>query len=317
MVRRLVESFADASTYSLKSSPSTNTTGIIQFCGVLILYAYLLELSPMQYLYADLFVVLPFVTFMPSMDAKEKLNRGRPEANLVSFPVMRSVMGHATIIIFFQLFQQWLLLQQPWYHPPDYDAPGFDRQVTVSSSSKFLFSNFMYIFLAIALCQTYGLFRVPIYKNVVLSALVVVEVAASVLLVILDWPIFDRLFQVQGAELVPAYRHKLLLWGWVSGLSFVLYERYLVPHKSLDEDPVMATAPRSIVVTADAAAAVGSGYGAMEGQLPPEDEEEDDDDEEDWEKQGWFWRVLNGQPKCLPNFWHRTPLYHRFNVKHS
>lgn len=32
--------------------------GIVQFVGVLILYYYLLELAPMQYLYADLFVVV-------------------------------------------------------------------------------------------------------------------------------------------------------------------------------------------------------------------------------------------------------------------
>lgn len=83
----------------------------------------------MQYLYADLFVVLPFVTFMPSMEATPKLTRGTPETNLVSFPVMRSIFGHSALIIFFQLFQQWLLLQQNWYHGPDYDTPSFDRQV--------------------------------------------------------------------------------------------------------------------------------------------------------------------------------------------
>lgn len=107
-----------------------------QFCGVLILYAYLLELSPMQYLYADLFVVLPFVTFMPSMEATPKLTRGTPETNLVSFPVMRSIFGHSALIIFFQLFQQWLLLQQDWYHGPDYDAPGFDRQVRLKKRKR-------------------------------------------------------------------------------------------------------------------------------------------------------------------------------------
>ena len=109
--------------------PSLPPSLLKQFCGVLILYAYLLELSPMQYLYADLFVVLPFVTFMPSMEATPKLTRGTPETNLISFPVMRSIFGHSALIIFFQLFQQWLLLQQNWYHGPDYDAPSFDRQV--------------------------------------------------------------------------------------------------------------------------------------------------------------------------------------------
>jgi len=162
----------------------------------------------------------------------------------------------------------------------------------------------MYIFLALALCQTYSLFRVPIYKNIVLSALVTVEVAASILLLVLDWPIFDRLFQVQGAELLPAYRHKLLGWGLVSGFAFVSYERYLVPHKSLDEDPVVAAPPRRIWTAATATAGV-------EGGVVEEEEEEEEEEE------GWFWRVFNGEIKCVPNLWHRTPLYHRFNVKHN
>ena len=103
--------------------------GIVQFVGVLILYFYLLELSPMQYLWADLFVVLPFVTFMPSMEALPKLKRGKPECNLVSFPVMRSIFGHTALIIGFQILQQWMLLNEPGYTPPDYSAPDFDRQV--------------------------------------------------------------------------------------------------------------------------------------------------------------------------------------------
>jgi len=164
----------------------------------------------------------------------------------------------------------------------------------------------MYIFLAISLCQTYGLFRVPVYKNIVLSALVITEIAASILLLVLDWPIFDHLFQVQGAELVPAYRHKLLGWGLVSGFSFVLYERYLVPHKSLDEDPVLAAPPRRILT----AAATESAFAGIKPGVEEHEEQEE-------EEEGLFWSVLNGEIKCVPNLWHRTPLYHRFNSKHN
>jgi hypothetical protein len=195
-------------------------------------------------------------------------------------------------------------------------------QVTISSSSKFLFSNFMYIFLAIAFCQTYGLFRVPLYKNLILSALVVVEVAVSIFLVILDLPIFDHIFQVQGAELVPAYRHKLVGWGLVSGLSFILYERYLVPHKSLDEDPVAAAPPRRIV-TADYTPFRRDGGGCGVGGDAEVQEEDaaavliDEPVDMVEEKEGWFWRAFNGEIKCFPKFWHRTPLFHRFNVKYD
>lgn len=49
------------------------------------------------------------------MEAMPRLTRGKPEGNLVSAPVLCSILGHTIIIILFQILQQWMLLQQPWY----------------------------------------------------------------------------------------------------------------------------------------------------------------------------------------------------------
>lgn len=46
---------------------------------------------------------LPFVTFMPSLEALPSLSRGKPEANLVSFPVLRSILGHSALICILQV----------------------------------------------------------------------------------------------------------------------------------------------------------------------------------------------------------------------
>ncbi len=317
--------------------------GIIQFCGVLILYMSLLELAPMQYLWADLFVVLPLVSALPSMEALPRLTRGKPEGNLVSAPVLCSVLGHTLLIIAFQLFQQWMLLQQPWcvvrawhmpcpalpydnlgpcsdflsrpflcspprYEPPDHSAPGFDRQNTVASSSKFLFSNYGYVFLAVALCQTYGRFREPVHKNILLSALIFVELAATVLLTVVDWPVFDHWFTLRGSELTRDYRHKLVALGLGNGLAFIAYERFVIPHQSLDEDPVTAAPPGAILTA--------GGYGA----LAKEDGQgggdatgaEDDAASLEEQRRSWLWRGFNAQPNCfLPRLGHKTPLYQK------
>lgn len=203
----------------------------------------------------------------------------------------------------------------------------------MASSSKFIFSNYAYILLALALCQTYGRFREPIYRNILLSALVAVEVAATIFLTLVDMPLFDRWFQLRGAELSRSYRRTLMALGLgafpdtvsqvththphiqpktpvayppptANGLAFILYERYLIPHKSLDEDPVVAAPPGAIMM-------------GPPGKEEEDEEEGGEDDATDvtgvgQKRAGWLWRCLNSQPRCLlPKFGHKTPLYQK------
>lgn len=177
-------------------------------------------------------------------------------------------------------------------------------------------SNFMYIFLAISLCQTYGLFRVPFYKNVVLTALVFVEVSASILLVLCDWDRFDRFFQLTGPQLPLAYRHRLLILGLVTGMIFVLYERFCVPHKSLDEDPVALTAMKRLVTVGGKGRVQADGDGKEDDPTAPlaggGEEDEWEAHEGEAEKEGVcgkMMRLWDSQPTVLPRWWYHTPRY--------
>lgn len=182
--------------------------------------------------------------------------------------------------------------------------------MTVASSSKFLFSNFSYVLLAAALCQTHGLFREPVYKNVLLSALLVVELATAVLLTVVDWPIFDHWFQLRGAELTVDYRRQLLGLGLANGCCFILYERFVIPHKSLDEDTVTARPPAAIVTDA--------GNGAGDGAEAERAVDADGDDLSDathpsrLSRSRWPGRCLSGRANgLLPNVGHHAPLYQK------
>ena len=91
------------------------------------------------------------------------------------------------------------------------------------------------------------MFRLPIYKNKLLTGLVLVELTASIVLVLYNWSFANSFFGLTGDLLPTEYRVKILVMGLGFGLCFMLYERYFVPHKSLDPDPVEQSPPGEII----------------------------------------------------------------------
>jgi hypothetical protein len=64
--------------------------------------------------------------------------------------------------------QQLMLGHQPGYTRSAYDkeaAGSTNIPPTVEGTSKFIFSNYQYVFSCLAFCQTFGLFRTPVYRN--------------------------------------------------------------------------------------------------------------------------------------------------------
>lgn len=59
-------------------------------------------------------VVLGLVVLVPTMGPKAFLQRGRPETNLVSPTILRSIIGQTVIIVVFQIMQQVMLAQESW-----------------------------------------------------------------------------------------------------------------------------------------------------------------------------------------------------------
>lgn len=62
-----------------------------------------LSLLHHRYLWADMGVVLGFVLLVPTMAPRHVVQRGRPEPDLLSPTILRSVVGHTVIVIMFQV----------------------------------------------------------------------------------------------------------------------------------------------------------------------------------------------------------------------
>jgi len=90
---------------------------IIQFTSVLVLFNVNAMLADLQYLYIDMFLILPFAFLMGKTGATEHLPAIRPTAALVSKRVLVSVFGQCAIQVSYQVMIFLVILNQGWYLP--------------------------------------------------------------------------------------------------------------------------------------------------------------------------------------------------------
>lgn len=151
----------------------------IQFITVTILYKRGVNLGDFQFLYIDMFLILPLAIFMSWSKPFEKLSIKRPTANLVSPKVLVPLICHIATLALFQVVL-WLMVQrQPWYIKP---IPGSDDAVQSSDNTVlFLFSNFQYILIAVVLSSGPP-YRESMSKNMPFMVNLAVSTALSMLL---------------------------------------------------------------------------------------------------------------------------------------
>ena len=122
----------------------------IQFTSVSFLYASASNLGDFQFLYIDLFLILPIAIFMGWTGPYHALSRKRPTASLVSRKVLTPLLGQIVICILVQFIGWEFVRQQPWYKPPIIDT-GHSNAHNSENSTLFLLSCYQYILSAIVL----------------------------------------------------------------------------------------------------------------------------------------------------------------------
>ncbi|ORZ24084.1 hypothetical protein BCR42DRAFT_317373 [Absidia repens] len=136
---------------------------LIQFTSVTLLYAFGSNLGDFQFLYIDLFLILPIAVYMGYTDAWPQLYRKRPTASLVSKKVLTSLIGHIVINSGFQFIAYWVVHQQPWYKQPDFDPDG-ENISCYENTVLFLVSSYQYILVAVVF-SVGPPYRQPLWTN--------------------------------------------------------------------------------------------------------------------------------------------------------
>ncbi|SCU93861.1 LADA_0G05226g1_1 [Lachancea dasiensis] len=135
----------------------------IQFVTVTILYSRGINLGDFQFLYIDLFLIVPIAIFMSWSKPYSQIVRKRPSANLVSYKILVPLLVNIGILLVFQVIP-WLLCQHmDWYQSP---VVGGDDAVQSSDNTVlFFYSNFQYVLTAVLL-SVGPPYREPMSKNI-------------------------------------------------------------------------------------------------------------------------------------------------------
>ncbi|CAO3644376.1 unnamed protein product [Cunninghamella echinulata] len=196
---------------------------LIQFTSVTLLYAFGSNLGDFQFLYIDLFLILPIAVYMGYTEAWPHLYHKRPTASLVSKKVLTSLFGHIIINSGFQLIGYWVVHQQSWYTPPEFDPDG-ENISCYENTVLFLISSYQYILVAVVF-SVGPPYRQPLYTNGRFMLTLVILVMFTTLCLLFP---NDFLMDMLELELLPfGFRVCLLFLVTINFSIGWIYEKFI------------------------------------------------------------------------------------------
>uniref|UniRef100_A0A8C4V8R3 Cation-transporting ATPase n=1 Tax=Falco tinnunculus TaxID=100819 RepID=A0A8C4V8R3_FALTI len=240
--------------------------GLIQFVGTALLFWQLQIFGNHQYLIQDVFITLLVCLTMSLTEAYPKLAPYRPPSQLISPPLLLSIILNVCFTTIMQTCGFLLVKQQPWYskkslHIPEHCSPG---NQTVSSSSPggngtssgaqstvlsyedtTLWPLCSINCIIVAFIFSKGKpFRKPIYTNYVFSVLLTLQLATCLFLFLADMDAVYSAMQVSTNETWVSFSCRdvilqnkhlwLLLKAWFGYQSNSQYRKW---QRVLQKDP--------------------------------------------------------------------------------
>ncbi|KAI8150400.1 ATPase [Fennellomyces sp. T-0311] len=199
---------------------------IIQFTSVTLLYAFGSNLGDFQFLYIDLFLILPIAVYMGYTGPWPHLDRKRPTASLVSKKVLTSLLGQILICSTFQIIAYWVTRQQVWYVAPVFNPDGENIQ-SYENTVLFLLSSFQYILIAVVF-SVGPPYRKPLWTNgrLVFTLVTLVTLTIWCVLFPAEW-----LSNILELETIPfSFRMFILVLAGVNLIVCYTCEKYFFPY---------------------------------------------------------------------------------------
>jgi len=196
---------------------------LIQFTTVSLLYSLAVNLGDAQYLFIDLFLILPLAVAMGRSKSYQKIHPKAPSANLISFKVLVSLLGQVVIQMIFQFYIFIWSKRQPWYEAPEDTSDG-ETVYCVENTVLFYVSCFQYV--ASALVFSVGPpYRQPVIKNYLL---ILFAVLTSILLIVMMYMPENGFIEFMELMAIPNVgRTHMLIVIIINTVVSVLAENYL------------------------------------------------------------------------------------------
>jgi len=200
---------------------------LIQFTTVTLLYSFASSLGDFQFLYIDLFIIIPIAVTMGRTLPYPRIYPKRPTASLVSKKVLSSIIGQIILTSAVQIWAYSWVRKQDWYTPPPSpDTKEGSNQLestNFENSVLFLISCFQYILVA-GVFSIGPPYRKPMWTNVFLVLSLTVLTAFNLLVLLLPPQSIADLLTLM---LIPQDgRLKLLMAVAINIVVCILYEEF-------------------------------------------------------------------------------------------
>ncbi|UYV64215.1 ATP13A3 [Cordylochernes scorpioides] len=189
---------------------------LTQFSSVIILYSLHSNLTDMEFLYIDLFLITVFAAVFGRTEPHPSLSKRPPPSSLMTPTPLVSLLVQVVLVIGWQMAAVVLLWQQPWYEP---HGPTDTSDACHDNLAIFSVSVFQYITLAIIFSQG-APYRKPIYTNWSLTLSLAAMTVFSAYLVLWPHPWLAQLLEVFGhSEFARTYDKEIILLAFTQPLT--------------------------------------------------------------------------------------------------
>ncbi|KAJ2836027.1 hypothetical protein J3B01_003123 [Coemansia erecta] len=202
---------------------------MIQFTSVSMLYEFGGGLGDFQFLYIDLFVIVPLAVFMGRTPAFGRIAPKRPTANLMSKKVLVSLFGQIAINSIIQAIMFRRVKQSDGYTPPVRSDPTDLDSLLIRSfenTALFLVSSFQYILVAIVF-SIGPPYRQSNLRNrgLVITCILLVVFTTYVVLQPTEW--ISNVFEM--VDLSTSFRRTIIVWALANFAMSWVGETWLFP----------------------------------------------------------------------------------------
>lgn len=202
---------------------------LVQFASVLILYSIDSNLTDIQFLYIDLFIISIIAFFFGKTESYDgPLVKQTPLSSLISLSPIVSLFLHLLISCGFQVIGWYHLQAQPWFVPFNYTDEREFLHGCYENYTIFTISCFQYVILAFIFSKG-APYRKTILSNTGFLLAVVCNVAFSVYLTLYPFKKLADLFEmIMPPDMV--FRSYIILYGLLNMLVCLFVEIVIIDY---------------------------------------------------------------------------------------
>lgn len=197
-----------------------------QFVSVMILYSIESNLTDMEFLYIDLFIITILAATFGKTEPYPALDPNPPPSSLISVTPLTSIALQMILMILAQVFTFFFVQQQPWYSP--HVAKTSDDVMCYENYSVFAVSAFQYITLAIVFSKG-APYRKTIFSNYFFMFLIFGLTVLTIYIIVYPAVWLQNLMEL---KLAPLIEYRLFIVG-IAAVNFILcllVESFFVSH---------------------------------------------------------------------------------------